>query len=107
MRPSRIAEAEVKCTELQNVLAELNEQYNEIITWSGMYDTDSFEAKKMIINYLISRVEIYRGYKLHIDFQINLDQFNEGLDIAAQSKKLASLQKRVSFDWWRRRGSNP
>ncbi len=92
-----ITEAEVKCTELQRlyekaqadydegqaVLAELNSQYDEIITWSEMYDTAGFEAKKMIVNCLISRVEVNRGYKLHIDFKIDLDQFSSGLDIAA------------------------
>lgn len=67
----------------QAVLAELNTQYDEIITWSEMYDTAGFEAKKMIVNCLISRVAVYRGYKLHIDFKIDLDQFSSGLDITA------------------------
>ena len=97
MLASLITEAEIKCTELQKlyekaqadydegqaVLAELNTQYDEIITWSEMYDTAGFEAKIMIVNCLISRVEVYRGYKLHIDFKIDLDQFSSGLDIAA------------------------
>ena len=97
MLASLITEAEVKCTELQRlyekaqvdydegqaVLAELNTQYDEIITWSEMYDSAGFEAKKMIVNCLIGRVEVYRGYKLHIDFKIDLDQFSSGLDIAA------------------------
>lgn len=97
MLASLIAESEVKCTDLQKlyekaqadydegqaVLTGLNEQYDEIITWSEMYDTAGFEVKKMIVNCLISRVEVYHGYKLHIDFRIALDQFIEGLDIAA------------------------
>ena len=47
-----------------------------------MYDTVSIEAKKMIVNCLIKRVEAYRNYKLHIDFNIDFEQFSMGLDIA-------------------------
>ena len=38
------------------------------------------EAKKMIISYLITRVEVSSGYKIHIDFAIDFEQFNIGLD---------------------------
>ena len=47
-----------------------------------MYDTAGIEAKK-IANCLISRVEVYCGYKLHKDFKIGLDQLSSGLDVAA------------------------
>ncbi len=84
-----------KCLELQKqfeaaqaaydegkaVLASLNAQYDEIISWADMYDTASIEAKKMIVNCLIKRVEVYRDYKLHIDFNIDFEQFNMGLDV--------------------------
>ena len=92
---SLISEAEAKCAELkqnyeaaqaaydevQAVLASLNAQYDDIISWAEMYDTASFEAKKMIVNCLIGRVEVYRDYKLHIDFNIDFYQFSLGLDI--------------------------
>ena len=48
-----------------------------------MYDTASIEAKKMIVSCLISRVEVYRDYKLQIDFKIDFEQFSGGLDIVA------------------------
>lgn len=92
---SLIAEAEAKCQELQEnmetaqaaydegktVLASLNAQYDDIISWAEMYDTASMEAKKMIVNCLIKRVDVYRDYKLHIDFNIDFEQFCGGLDI--------------------------
>ncbi len=37
----------------------------------------------MIVNCLIKRVEVFRDYKLHIDLNINLEQFNMGLDLNA------------------------
>lgn len=92
---SLIVEAEVRCTELQKqfedaqasydagqvVLENLNAQYDDIISWSDMYNTASLESKKMIMGCLIKRIEVFRGYKLHIDFNIDLQQFNAGLDI--------------------------
>lgn len=59
----------------QTVMDTLNSQYDDIISWADMYDSASMEAKKMIVNCLIKRVEVYRGYKLHIDFNIDLEQF--------------------------------
>ena len=46
-----------------------------------MYDQANLEAKKMIVNCLIKRVEVYRDYKLYIDFNIDLEQFSLGMDI--------------------------
>ena len=95
-----IQEAEVKYTELQNrvdslqancdssdeVLANLNARYDEIISWSELYQTASMEAKKMIVNCLIRRIEVSRDYKLHLDFNIDFEQFNLGLDVSAENQ---------------------
>ena len=91
-----VSDGEKKCAELleqyeavkaaydegQSVMSSLDAQYDEIRSWADLYDTASMEAKKMIVNCLIKRVEVSRGYKLHIDFNIDLAQFNQGLDIA-------------------------
>lgn len=61
----------------QTVLRSLEEQYDNMISWADLYDMASLEAKKMIVNCLIRRMEVYRDYKLHIDFT----QFSLGLDI--------------------------
>ena len=47
-----------------------------------MYDTASIKVKKMIIGYLINRIEVYRDYKLHIDFNIDFEQFSLGMDVS-------------------------
>lgn len=92
---SMVAESETKCLELQRqfeeaqaaydegqaVMASLSAQYDDIISWADMYDTTSMEARKMIVNCLIKRVEVYRDYKLHIDFNIDFEQFSLGMDI--------------------------
>lgn len=91
---SLISESETKCSQLKEqldsaqasydegeaVMASLNAQYDDIISWADMYDTASIEAKKMIINCLIKRIYVYRGYKLKIEFNIDFEQFNFGVD---------------------------
>ena len=57
--------------------------HNFIISWADMYDSASMESKKMIVSCLIRRVEVYRDYRLHIDFNIDFEQFSAGLDISA------------------------
>ena len=57
--------------------------YDDIISWADMYDSASMESKKMIVSCLIRRVEVYRDYRLHIDFNIDFEQFSAGLDISA------------------------
>lgn len=92
---STVAESETKCLELQKqfeeaqvaydegqaVMATLSAQYDDIISWADMYDAASMEAKKMIVNCLIKRGEVYRDYKLHVDFNIDFEQFSLGMDI--------------------------
>ena len=53
-----------------------------MISWAEMYDSASVESKKMIVSCLIRRVDVYRGYRVHIDFNIDFKQFSLGLDIA-------------------------
>ena len=65
----------------QAMLDALNAQYDDIISWADMYDSASMEAKKMIVSCLIKRVDVYRDYKLHIDFNIDFEQFSMGIDI--------------------------
>ena len=89
-----IAEAEAECERLgklclnaeqdvnnsEQILHDVSATYDTLITWAELYETASFEKKKMIVNCLINRVDIYRGYKLHIDFNFDYQQFLEGLD---------------------------
>ncbi len=91
---SLIAEGEASCTKLQEqfnkaqadydegkiVLEALNAQYDNIISWADMYDTASLEPKRMIVNCLIKRVDVYRDYKIHVDFAIDLEQFGMGTE---------------------------
>ena len=37
---------------------------------------------KIIVNSLIKRVEVYRGYKVHVEFNIDYQQFCSGVEPA-------------------------
>ena len=73
-------EAEKNVTDSEQLLKEVTASYDTLISWAELYDTASFEKKKMIVNCLIRRVDVYRGYKLHIDFNFDYQQFLNGLD---------------------------
>ena len=76
---SSYAETE-KTAELMDNVSKL---YEELISFSDLYDSASFEAKKMIVNQLIRRVDVYRGYQLNITFNFDLTPYIEGDDTAA------------------------
>ena len=76
--------AQAAYDEGQVMLDALNTQYDDIISWADMYDSASMESKKMIVSCLIRRVEeVYRDHRLHIEFNIDFEQFSAGLDISA------------------------
>ena len=43
-------------------MANVSQLYEELISYADLYDSASFEAKKMIVSQLIRRVDVYRGY---------------------------------------------
>lgn len=92
-----IQSAEAKCDELQKqceqaeaivasgqtMLKALTSEYETLISWADLYDHASFEAKKMILNCMIRRVEVFQDYKLNVKFNFDLNQFLNGLDFPA------------------------
>ena len=74
------AQAEKDVTDSEQLLKEVAASFDTLVSWAELYETASFEKKKMIVNCLIRRVDVYRGYKLHIDFNFDYRQFVEGLD---------------------------
>lgn len=94
MLSSLIEEAETEATECEEIrnaveravhdseLLQKNicARYDEIISWAELYDNAGMEAKKMIVNSLIQRVNVFKGYRLEIEFSFDLRQFFAGLD---------------------------
>ena len=74
----------LKCHRCNTLLRmdNVSKLYEELISFSDLYDSASFEAKKMIVNQLIRRVDVYRGYQLNITFNFDLTPYIEGDDAA-------------------------
>ena len=76
----RFDEAQREVESSENLIKDLNVQYDEIISWSSLYDSASIEAKKMIINSMIKRVDVYRNYELNVELNMNIRQFFLGME---------------------------
>ena len=57
-------------------IQEMQAKYDEVITWTELYNAAEFPAKKMIVANLINRIDVSTDYKIHIDFNIDLSHFN-------------------------------
>jgi len=64
-------------------IEEMQVRYDEVISWTELYDAADLAAKKMIVANLINRVEIGENYKIHIDLNIDLKHFNIQIDMCA------------------------
>lgn len=60
---------------------EIRRDYRNIMKWSEIFDGSDMAVKKMIAGYLIKKISVYSGYRLHIEFNINFAQFELGLEI--------------------------
>ena len=72
------AKREVEFSE--NLIKDLNTQYDEIISWSSLYESASIEAKMMFVNSMIKRIDVYRNYDLNIELNMNIRQFFLGME---------------------------
>jgi DNA invertase Pin-like site-specific DNA recombinase len=91
---SLCATAEREMAEKQILMKDLSDSYDEIISWSELYDSASFEAKKMIVNAMITRIDVFNGYGLNIEFNFNISQFFEGIaEKEPETEELVALPK--------------
>ena len=53
----------------------LRQEYDRLLTWADLFDTCSFEAKKMIAAQFVKAVRISRDYNIEIDFNVSFEEF--------------------------------
>lgn len=51
------------------------QEYQQLKTWADLYDTCTFEAKKMIAAQFVKSVYVYRDYTLEIEFNVSFESF--------------------------------
>ena len=70
----------------ENRVSKIRADYKKLIRWSEIFDSSDTPTKKMIIGCIIDQVYVYSSYRLHIDFNISIEQFLGGLEIPADIK---------------------
>jgi DNA invertase Pin-like site-specific DNA recombinase len=78
----KVAESELRVRELEGSLndseqkkAELSKRFDNIQSWSDMYDTCDIGTKKMVLSRIISAVRVKRDYAIEIDLTVDCEQF--------------------------------
>ena len=61
-------------------IEEMKAEFNRIVSWSKIFDESPMEVKKMICGYIIKKVSVFRDYRIKIEFNINVEQFLNGID---------------------------
>lgn len=79
---AKLAAAQAKMEELRSAIEKSGDEskkdvqeYEQLLSWAGVFDKASNETKHMIICNLIDRVEVGRDYKISIHFKLTLQQY--------------------------------
>ena len=80
-RKAAVASAEEDIQRGEETRKRMNERYDELILWSELYGSATIEQKKMIVNSMIARIDVFSGYELKVEFAFDIRQFFEGLDL--------------------------
>ena len=59
---------------------EMKAEFDRIATWSEIFDSSDIATQKMICGYIIKKVTVRRDYQLAVEFNINVEQFLNGID---------------------------
>ncbi len=60
-------------------MGKLGYYYNQFLSWADEFQNSTLEQRKMIACQLIRCVKVSRGYNVNIEFDMNYQQFCEGL----------------------------
>lgn len=64
-------------------VAEMQAEFNRIMSWSQIFDKSDIATKKMVCGYIIKRVTVHRDYQIDVEFNITIEQFLRGIDSVA------------------------
>ena len=63
----------------QDTMTKLDYHYNIFLNWADEFQNASLEERKMIACQLIRKAKVSKGYNVNIEFDMNYQQFCEGL----------------------------
>ena len=77
---ARLSDLLTELEKSKNKVNEIKADYRRLMEWSAMYDTSPIEVKKMIAGRIFKRVEVSSDYRLRIELNMTVAQFELGLD---------------------------
>ena len=112
MLSAAIREQEKKCielraaytearTELEKCITEQSEfeqQYDKLLEWADEYSSADIPAKRMIISYMVDRVDVYRDYRLKITFKIRIDRLLKSLRALERSRRSIDRSRETVYN---------
>ena len=70
----QIRTAETELSGLISDAAQARREYAQLISWASLYDSYSFEAKKMIVAQFVKAVHVRRDYEIDIEFNVSFEE---------------------------------
>lgn len=64
-------------TDKKTAMEKIKLSYERFKGWAEEFSLATVERKKMIISQLVSRIEIGKGYDIHIELNMDYEQFCE------------------------------
>ena len=81
----RVTELTLELENENSKMSEMQAEFDRIASWSEIFDSSDIATQKMICGYIIKRVKVYRDYQLSVEFNINVEQFLNGIDSVEQT----------------------
>ena len=81
----RVTELTLELENENSKVTEMHAEFDRIASWSEIFDSSDIATQKMICGYIIKRVRVYRDYQLSVEFNINVEQFLNGIDSVEQT----------------------
>lgn len=81
----RITELTLELESENSKMSEMQAEFDRIASWSEIFDSSDIATQKMICGYIIKKVRVYRDYQLSVEFNINVEQFLNGIDSVEQT----------------------
>jgi len=69
-----VSELNEKLENSEQMKIALSKHFDNIKSWSDMYDECNMETKKMILSHIMKSVRVSRDYEIEIDLTVDIEQ---------------------------------
>jgi len=88
----RVTDLTLQLEQKHSIISDMKAEYDRIASWSENFDQSNMAVKKMICSYIIERVTVHRDYQLEVKFNINVEQFLNGIDSVTENEDMPIAQ---------------